>query len=92
MAIAVEVEPPKWEPGKATTPPGEGKIQCPKCHWKPSESDRWACTCEHSWNTFETHGRCPGCGKQWTQTQCLHCGDWSPHEDWYVDDIAGFSA
>jgi hypothetical protein len=69
-------------------------IRCPKCAWRPSQSDRWCCLaidtpeppfdfCMTEWNTFSTHGRCPGCRHQWTWTSCLRCGQWSLHEDWY---------
>ena len=61
------------------------KIYCPKCHWEPPAKARWSCTCGHAWNTFDTQGRCPGCGKVWRQTQCLACHEWSPHFDWYHD-------
>jgi hypothetical protein len=96
MPAVVEVEPPKLSPQETletkVAPPGDGGVRCPKCHWKPGDDDRWACVCEHVWNTFATHGRCPGCGKQWHETQCLHCGEWSPHEAWYVDETVSFSA
>ena len=59
------------------------RIRCPKCGFEPHKSDRWSCTCLHSWNTFDTGGLCPGCGKQWTMTACLRCHEWSPHKDWY---------
>jgi hypothetical protein len=26
---------------------------------------------------------CPGCGKQWADTQCLACHQFSPHKHWY---------
>ena len=39
--------------------------------------------CLTSWNTFATHGRCPGCRHQWIWTSCLRCEEWSLHEDWY---------
>jgi hypothetical protein len=70
------------------------RIRCPKCRWQPRESSRWYCSdagyphffyhgCGTSWNTFETRGRCPGCAHQWRWTDCLHCWQSSPHEDWY---------
>ncbi len=67
----------------------ELKIQCPKCEWIPHANSKWACSCGHSWNTFDTGGRCPKCKKQWNDTQCHGrweggCGGWSPHLDWYV--------
>ena len=65
-------------------------IQCPKCKWKPDGGAYWSCDtngCGHrSWDTFETRGKCPGCGKQWETTQCPACGEWSPHKDWYTGD------
>lgn len=38
------------------------------------------------WNTFDTHGVCPACNKQWTETACLRCHQWSYHDDWYEQD------
>ena len=69
-------------------------IRCPKCSWRPTRSDLWCCFaldtpeppfdfCLTSWNTFSTHGRCPGCRHQWIWTSCLSCEEWSLHEDWY---------
>jgi hypothetical protein len=62
------------------------RIRCPKCRWSPTKHDRWACSCGHVWNTFDTAGRCPRCDKQWRDTQCMKCIRWSPHEDWYEQD------
>jgi hypothetical protein len=61
------------------------RIFCPKCHWVPQEWDRWECepSCGCVWNTFDTCGVCPSCGKNWENTQCLDCGCWSPHAEWY---------
>lgn len=62
-------------------------ICCPKCSWEPHAGARWACTCGHEWNTFDTAALCPACNKQWTHTQCLSaagdCYAMSPHLDWY---------
>jgi hypothetical protein len=65
-----------------------GRIRCPKCGWEPRKDDQWLCEpgCGTVWNTFETSGLCPGCGKQWTDTVCLRCHQWSPHDDWYVTE------
>lgn len=63
-----------------------GGIRCPRCGWQPGSGDRWMCSCLHVWNTFDTRGICPACGQQWLDTQCLSCGAWSPHEEWYVEE------
>jgi hypothetical protein len=65
---------------------GGARVRCPRCGWVPRKEDRWYCFCGHTWNTFETFGRCPGCAHQWTQTQCLSCHQRSPHKDWYVEE------
>ena len=65
---------------------GRNRIRCPRCAWQPSRNDRWMCICLHVWNTFDTRGLCPGCGRQWTETQCLRCAQWSPHDEWYEDE------
>ena len=62
---------------------GRDRIRCPKCQWNPRPSDRWMCHCTHTWNTFDTRGKCPGCSFQWSQTMCLSCREWSEHESWY---------
>ena len=64
------------------------RIYCPKCEYEPKSGDRWQCApgCFTIWNTFDTVGRCPGCGCQWSETCCPACGAWSAHEDWYHDD------
>ncbi|RMF58821.1 MAG: hypothetical protein D6746_09155 [Bacteroidetes bacterium] len=61
------------------------RIACPRCSYEPRAEDRWICTCQTSWNTFDTQGRCPGCGKIWRQTCCPRCARWSPHHAWYYD-------
>ena len=63
----------------------EPEIYCPKCGWRPRAEDRWSCvpSCGTVWNTFWTRGVCPGCGIEWQRTQCLACGEVSPHKAWY---------
>ena len=65
-------------------------IYCPCCCWRPGVSSRWACSreiggCGSKWNTFETRGVCPSCRWHWEITQCLSCGQYSPHAHWYHD-------
>jgi hypothetical protein len=59
-------------------------IQCPKCAWVPLKSSQWTCSCGHLWNTFDTHGKCPNCNRQWAETACHSCEQMSPHEAWYT--------
>ena len=64
------------------------KIECPKCQWQPKPNSKWGCSCGTLWNTFDTGGRCPTCGRMWRLTQCQSsweggCQQWSPHLDWY---------
>ena len=66
------------------------KISCPKCNWNPDGGAYWVCDCNFVWNTFSTFGKCPNCSKIHKNTQCpsgdcLGCGKWSDHLDWYKD-------
>jgi hypothetical protein len=74
-----------------------GRIRCPFCEWTPQRNTRWYCAscpepegflggCGTAWNTFDTHGLCPGCQHQWRWTSCQACGLWSLHDDWYEQD------
>jgi hypothetical protein len=65
---------------RGPTVPG---VRCPHCQWNPAAPDYWTCDCGRSWNTFDTHGKCPGCHKVHSTTQCLSCGNFSPHNHWY---------
>jgi hypothetical protein len=63
-------------------------VSCPFCGWKPQEGDLWVCDeCKTKWNTFQTHGKCPGCDKQFIDTQCKKssggCGQVSLNVEWY---------
>ena len=62
-------------------------IRCPQCEWRPKSESRWQCipSCGAEWNTFWTAGVCPGCAYRWEKTQCLACGEISPHKNWYHD-------
>jgi len=82
---------PPDEETREKAPPRRRRIRCPLCAWEPRPEDRWGCVCFCVWNTFDTGGVCPACGRHWTETQCLRCGEWSPHEAWYEDpdDDAG---
>ena len=77
--------------------PDFSRVRCPLCKWQPNPSHRWFCAqcespeffadgCGTCWNTFNTRGRCPGCGHQWRWTACLNCEGWSLHSDWYENE------
>jgi hypothetical protein len=63
----------------------EPQIFCPKCQDRPTAEHRWVCvpSCNTEFHTFWTGGVCPGCGNAWEVTQCLACGQYSPHRQWY---------
>ena len=65
------------------------RIACPKCGFRPTPNILWICRpgCGTRWHTFATHGVCPGCSKFWHDTKCPRCKLWSPHDDWYHDDV-----
>lgn len=76
---------------------GYNRIRCPLCKWQPDSSSRWYCGgdggppeyyggCGWEWNTFDTHGVCPGCQHQWRWTDCLSCESCSLHESWYTNE------
>jgi NMD protein affecting ribosome stability and mRNA decay len=65
------------------------RVSCPKCGWAPDGGIYWMCSdCKTKWNTFDTRGRCPGCGRSYQVTSCpkkIGCGQISPHEEWYEE-------
>jgi len=88
MAREVEVSPKSGERKPITDETGacgngDGRIKCPLCGWTPAAHHLWMCSCRYLWNTFDTGGVCPKCLKQWTETACLECHQWSPHSAWY---------
>lgn len=60
-------------------------IECPACGWNADGDAHWTCTCGHTWNTFDTKGKCPNCKIQWEETYCPICEEPSPHKDWYIE-------
>ena len=85
LAFVLNRQTPKT--GNKTFDPSRTRIRCPQCAWEPQRHDRWFCApgCLCEWNTFATAGICPQCSKQWNETACLACHQWSPHGDWYAD-------
>ena len=65
------------------------RIRCPRCGWIPDGKKHWVCElCYAQFDTFKTRARCPNeeCGNSWTETQCPKCHQFSPHEEWYVEE------
>ena len=70
----------------------EVRIYCPKCEWESQPSSRWWCGtrtggCGCEWNTFDTAGVCPDCGRVWEETACLACRRMSAHRAWYHEFV-----
>ena len=80
QSVAVDREPDQ-EKG---LDPSSPRIRCPLCGRTARKDDRWAFSCGHEWNTFDTGGVCPACLQQCTSTQCLSCEQWSAHSNWYL--------
>jgi hypothetical protein len=56
---------------------------CPACGMSPPVGDYWTCGgCRTKFDTFARQGVCPGCGGQFTETQCVHCHARSPLSKW----------
>ena len=61
-------------------------VACPQCGYAPSKGGLWTCApdgCGGSFDTFETHAKCPHCDAQFAWTACPACGKASAHKAWY---------
>jgi len=74
--------------GRIAKLPRRAGFQCPDCHTAPPLGNYWRCNkCGTAFDLFATHGQCPQCPAQFSQTHCLDCGtlhkldDWSPTVD-----------
>jgi hypothetical protein len=63
--------------------PSGPRIRSPNVVGRLARKTAGRLTAGTSWNTFDTGGVCSACLHQWASTQCLKCGGWSPHSDWY---------
>jgi Zn-dependent protease len=67
----------------AKLPRREGSA-CPACQAHPPIGDLWKCgKCAQPFDFFQSHGVCPSCSTQFTQTKCLECGAVSPVSEWH---------
>ena len=57
---------------------------CPGCGEAPPRGAYWQCEhCVTRFDTFETRGRCPGCGAWYLETACPHCHASNHVDAWY---------
>jgi Zn-dependent protease len=63
--------------------PRRDGFACPVCLQRPVLGPRWRCAqCLKPFDTFETFARCPHCGAEFPNTQCLDCGNSRPIAQW----------
>jgi Zn-dependent protease len=56
---------------------------CPSCGAAPPIGAFWACGgCGLPFDSFESHGRCPGCGALFDAAHCVDCGGLQPMAGW----------
>ena len=68
----------------AKLPRREG-FACPSCKTPPPLGERWRCSqCGTLFDTFATLGACPNCQAQFSNTQCLDCGQSAPMGAWHA--------
>ena len=61
--------------GRAARVPRRDGFACPSCHAGPPSGPYWACgRCREPFDLFATLGVCPHCGAQFTNANCLDCG------------------
>jgi Zn-dependent protease len=57
---------------------------CPSCRAHPLLGEWWACNqCNTRFDTFTHHAVCPGCGKQFPESECADCLRKNPIEKWF---------
>jgi Zn-dependent protease len=57
---------------------------CPSCGAHPLQGDVWVCDqCSTRFDTFAHRGVCPGCGKQFLETECIDCLRGHPITEWF---------
>jgi hypothetical protein len=71
--LAVEELPTHWD------------CACPRCYQAPPRGRHWVCDeCETRFDTFETRGKCPGCGAWFLDTACPHCHESNHIDRWFL--------
>ncbi len=65
------------------TMPRRAGFACPSCGASPPMGMFWTCSnCGTQFDTFETGGVCPRCGRVFAVTSCADCGKASPIAQW----------
>jgi len=65
-------------------------VKCPSCGMAPPMGPYWGCaSCQQSFDTFETGGRCPHCGTQYGVNTCLDCRRSASQTEWAAGDWVG---
>jgi Zn-dependent protease len=71
---------------------------CPFCREHPPQAPLWSCPCGSRFDTFQTGGNCPACGRTYQTTMCPFCAQLSPLHLWFPQNAtfqnspAAFSA
>jgi Zn-dependent protease len=61
---------------------------CPNCGEAPPRGEFWQCGhCGTKFDTFETRGRCGGCGAWYLETACPRCGVSRHVDSWYRPEL-----
>ena len=65
--------------------PTHRECACPRCLQAPPRGRHWVCNeCETRFDTFETRGKCPGCGAWFLETACPHCHETNHIDRWFL--------
>lgn len=65
--------------------PKHSCFACPSCKVAPPQIPIWQCSqCGTRFDTFQNFATCPGCGFQFSTTQCIECGENHPINQWMI--------
>lgn len=73
---------------EAAAAPRRAGFACPQCRAAPPVGPFWACPCKERFDTFETGGRCPKCGRVFPTTSCTDCHTVSPQDAFRAGNVA----
>jgi Zn-dependent protease len=65
--------------------PRHSGFACPSCGSAPPRGEYWLCPkCRKGFDTFLSHGVCPGCGTAYSETACPDCRGTRPIGEWVL--------